>query len=57
MSIATGPNPVFGCVIFDDIFVIWTEGREELDEFINHLNSCHQTIKCTVKISATGFKI
>ena len=35
----------------DDIFVIWTEGRQSLDAFIQHLNSCHHTIKFTADIS------
>ena len=29
----------------DDIFMIWTHGREELDKFINYLNSIHPKIK------------
>ena len=35
----------------DDIFFIWTHGREELDNFIQHLNGCHPTIKFTSEIS------
>jgi hypothetical protein len=31
----------------DDIFMIWDHGSETLTEFLNHLNSCHPTIKFT----------
>ncbi|KAF2890759.1 hypothetical protein ILUMI_15414 [Ignelater luminosus] len=33
----------------DDTFVIWTHGREQLDGFLDHLNSIHQKIKFTMK--------
>ena len=29
----------------DDIFMIWTEGEEELKVFLSYLNSAHDTIK------------
>ena len=32
-------------------FVVWTHGRTEIDKFIAHLNSVHNTIKFTSKIS------
>ena len=35
----------------DDIFMIWTHTRTQLDEFITYLNSCHKTIKFTTEIS------
>jgi hypothetical protein len=35
----------------DDIFIIWTHGRDSLDEFIAHLNSCSDNIKFTHEIS------
>ena len=35
----------------DDILSFYTHGREELDKFIAHLNSCHSTIKFTADIS------
>jgi len=35
----------------DDIFCIWTKSREELDQFIDRLNSSHPTIKFTTEIS------
>ena len=35
----------------DDIFLIWEHGQEELQNFVEHLNSCHPTIKFTVEQS------
>ena len=37
----------------DDILAIFTEGREKLNIFLEHLNSCHENIKFTVEISDT----
>ena len=37
----------------DDIFLIWDHSSEELDGFIDHLNSVHPTIKFTKSISDT----
>ena len=34
-----------------DIFLIWSHGREQLQEFINHLHTVHPTIKFTSEIS------
>ena len=31
----------------DDIFMIWDHSLAELEEFMTHLNSFHQTIKFT----------
>ena len=31
----------------DDIFVVWTKGEEELMEFLNYINTAHETIKFT----------
>ena len=36
---------------FDDIFMIWQQGKEKLKEFLKVLNSCHPTIKFTTKYS------
>ena len=36
----------------DDIFCIWTHGEANLQEFVNHLNSCHPTIKFTEEHSS-----
>ena len=35
----------------DDIFMIWFHGKEKLSEFVNLLNSSHETIKFTHEVS------
>jgi len=35
----------------DDIFLIWEHGQDALDSFLDHLNSCHDTIKFTTEQS------
>ena len=35
----------------DDVFCIWTEGAEELEKFVTHLNNCHESIKFTTEQS------
>ncbi|CAG2219684.1 unnamed protein product [Mytilus edulis] len=35
----------------DDIFIIWTHGKESLNKFIQHMNSQHRTIKFTAEVS------
>jgi hypothetical protein len=47
-------QPTIWLRYIDDIFLIWDHGREELDNFIHHLNSCHNTIKFTAEISASN---
>ena len=37
----------------DDIFFIWDHGWEELDNFIQYLNTVHKTIKFTSECSTT----
>ena len=37
----------------DDIFMIWTEGLDNLKIFVDYLNSIHPTIKFTSSHSAT----
>ena len=37
----------------DDIFMIWTEGEDHLNVFINYLNNIHPTIKFTSSLSQT----
>jgi hypothetical protein len=34
----------------DDTFVIWPHGKEELQKFLQHLNSLHQAIQFTIEI-------
>ena len=38
----------------DDIFMIWTHTRLELDNFIQYLNQVHPTIKFTANVSNTN---
>ena len=35
----------------DDIFMVWTHGEDKLQDFINHINSLHSTIKFTHEFS------
>jgi len=37
----------------DDLFLIWTKGREELDKFITHLNTRTSYFKFTSEISSS----
>ncbi|XP_046400251.1 uncharacterized protein LOC124166637 [Ischnura elegans] len=38
----------------DDTFIIWPHGTEELDRFLNHLNSRHQNIRFTMEKERDG---
>ena len=38
-------QPIFYKRFLDDLVMIWTHGREELDKFLEYLNNCHETIK------------
>ena len=44
-------QPAFYARFIDDIFLIWQHGQTELDKFVDHLNSCHPTIKFTQESS------
>ena len=35
----------------DDIFCLWDTNKEDIDQFIEHANSCHPTIKFTAEVS------
>ena len=37
----------------DDIFIVWEAGEDPLSDFLNHLNTCHSTIKFTAEQSTT----
>ena len=55
MTVYTHPiQPKLWLRFIDDIFVVWTEGRPNLEAFIRHLNSCQETIKFTADISSTS---
>ena len=44
-------QPLVWLRFIDDYFCVLTHGRESLDEFITHLNTCHHSIKFTTEIS------
>ena len=46
-------QPLIWARFIDDIFLLWTQGRMELDLFIQHLNRAHQNITFTSEISET----
>ena len=35
----------------DDVFIVWTYGKETLEEFLNYINQAHETIKFTAEYS------
>ena len=41
----------------DDIFTIWSQGHEKLNEFFDYLNNLHVTIKFTMDYSATEINL
>ena len=45
-------QPIFYKRFLDDLILIWTHGKEELDKFFEHLNKCHETIKFTMESSS-----
>ena len=45
-------TPLFYVRFIDDIFMIWTHGSEELEQFITRANSTHPSIKFTTEISS-----
>jgi len=44
-------QPLIWLRYIDDIFMVWDQGKDSLDDFLDHLNSCHSTIKFTSEIS------
>ena len=44
-------KPLAWWCYIDDIFMIWPHGEEKFNEFVNLLNSSHETIKFTHKVS------
>ena len=53
--LSSAPNrPLVWWRFIDDIFSVWCGGQESLDEFIDHINSFHPTIKCTTECSLTS---
>ena len=35
----------------DDVFIIWSHGKEKLEEFLTYINEVHETIKFTAEYS------
>ena len=48
-----GIKPTIWLRFIDDIFMIWTHGRKEFDNFIEYLNGIQEKIKFTSEISDT----
>jgi len=44
-------QPTIWLRYIDDIFLIWLHGDNEFQSFLDHLNTCHNTIKFTAEIS------
>lgn len=49
-------KPILYKRFIDDIFMIWTHGPDTLNNFIQHLNTVHPTIKFTANISKTDLE-
>ena len=43
---------IWHCFI-DDVFIIWTHGKDKLEDFLDYINSVHETIKFTAECSTT----
>ncbi|XP_071796343.1 uncharacterized protein [Asterias amurensis] len=53
--LSSAPNrPLVWWRFIDDIFSIWCGDQDSLDEFTNHINSFHPTIKFTTEQSLTS---
>lgn len=47
-------KPLIYLRYLDDIFIVWTHGRDKLNAFIQHANNCHPTIQFTATVSDTS---
>ena len=53
--LSSAPNrPLVWWRYIDDIFSIWYGSQDSLDEFINHINAFHPSIKFTANYSPTS---
>jgi len=53
--LSTAPNQLLPDVYYryiDDIYLTWSHGRQSLDDFVNHFNSAHATIKFDATVSS-----
>ena len=46
-------KPMIWQRFIDDVFIIWTRGKDKLEEFLNYINKAHETIKFTAEYSMT----
>ena len=37
----------------DNVFIIWTHGKDKLEDFLDYINRAHETIKFTAEYSVT----
>ena len=47
-------QPLLWLRYIDDIFCVWQHGKSELDNFTEHLNNAHRSIKFTTEKSNTS---
>ena len=47
-------KPVAWFRFVDDTFIVWRHGKDELENFLNHLNSQHGSIRLTMEIEEGG---
>ena len=47
-------KPIIWLRFIDDIFMIWPNGKKELDNFIKYLNGIHEKIKFTSEVSSSS---
>ena len=46
--------PVFWKREVDDVYCLWQYGLENIQRFLNYLNSCHSRIKWTIEVEKEG---
>ena len=44
-------KPLFWKRFIDDVFCIWPHGKDELDKFVDYLNTIHESIEFTCESS------
>ena len=46
-------KPRIWCRFIDDVFIVWTYGKDKLGDFLDYINRVHETIKFTAEYSMT----
>ena len=46
-------KPMIWQRFIDDTFIIWTHGKDKLEDFLDYINKTHETIKFTAEYSTT----